>query len=195
MITPNEDQCTYDRILNAAVYLIKEKGVSLVKIREIAQIANVNVASINYHFHSKERLIYFALNKLFPSLKDALRGLEDGSIPAKERLKKFLTAHIESMLQFPQPLKHFFTIISYLHDNQKESIQLHQEWQLSKLERIISEITGCSDQTKLKVLKSQLFYAAIMPSLINSYQRSSQEKEFPDIQTQIEILIEQFFGL
>jgi AcrR family transcriptional regulator len=194
MITEGGDEGTYHKILNATIYLIKEKGVSSVKVREIAKLADVNIAAINYHFQSKERLICVAFNQLFPSIKDALARLDDKSVPAKERLKNILQVYIENLLQFPEPLKHFFIAISQMPENQKNLIQLHQEFQLDNLDRMIAEITGLTDKTKLRILKMQLVYAAMMPSLMNTLAKKVEGPELPDLKTQIDILVEQFFG-
>jgi AcrR family transcriptional regulator len=48
---------TKQRILNAAEMLFAEHGLSATSLRAITTEARVNLASINYHFHSKEELI------------------------------------------------------------------------------------------------------------------------------------------
>lgn len=48
---------TKQRILEVARVLFSEKGFEGTSIREIAKIADVNVAAINYHFNNKENLI------------------------------------------------------------------------------------------------------------------------------------------
>jgi len=50
-------QPTREKILKAAEAVFLEKGFSAASVREITQRADVNVASINYHFGSKEALI------------------------------------------------------------------------------------------------------------------------------------------
>ncbi len=47
---------TRTRILNAAGPVFAEKGFSDATVRDICQAANVNVASVNYHFGDKEQL-------------------------------------------------------------------------------------------------------------------------------------------
>jgi AcrR family transcriptional regulator len=48
---------TKQRILNAAETLFAEHGLSATSLRAITAEAQVNLASVNYHFHSKEALI------------------------------------------------------------------------------------------------------------------------------------------
>lgn len=48
---------TVDRILNAATVLFAERGFSETSLRTITGMADVNLASVNYHFGSKKELI------------------------------------------------------------------------------------------------------------------------------------------
>lgn len=47
---------TRDRLLAAAEHLFAQKGVDKSSMRELTALAGVNVASVNYHFRSKEGL-------------------------------------------------------------------------------------------------------------------------------------------
>jgi AcrR family transcriptional regulator len=51
-----EELSTKEKILSTAHKLFAEKGVNGVGVREIAKVADVNVAAINYHFGNKEAL-------------------------------------------------------------------------------------------------------------------------------------------
>lgn len=48
---------TSERILRAAESLFSEHGFEATSLREITHVANVNLASVNYHFGSKKGLI------------------------------------------------------------------------------------------------------------------------------------------
>ena len=54
-----------DRILHVAIEVFAEHGFRDTTIREICKRANVNVASINYYFRSKEALYTQALSFAF----------------------------------------------------------------------------------------------------------------------------------
>ena len=53
-----------DRILQAAVELMKEQGVNRVTMRAVAERAGVGLGSINYHFGSKDELLYGAVSAI-----------------------------------------------------------------------------------------------------------------------------------
>lgn len=64
---------TFDRLLQAAVEVFAEKGFKQATVREICTLANVNIASVNYYFRSKQALYSSALqfafeeaNRLYP---------------------------------------------------------------------------------------------------------------------------------
>ncbi|MCE5333261.1 MAG: TetR/AcrR family transcriptional regulator [Desulfobacteraceae bacterium] len=57
MSTGSEKQPAQERIVEAAMRLFSEKGLCGTSMREITEEAGVNLASVNYHFGSKEGLI------------------------------------------------------------------------------------------------------------------------------------------
>ncbi|MCI5850932.1 MAG: TetR family transcriptional regulator [Sutterellaceae bacterium] len=57
----SDGQRTRERILQAAIRLIGEKGIDGTQSKEIAAAAGVDVASINYHFGSRKGLIEASL--------------------------------------------------------------------------------------------------------------------------------------
>jgi AcrR family transcriptional regulator len=62
--THMNEPTTKERILSATTDLLHQKAMSDISIREIAAIAAVNIASINYYFSSKERLFSEALESI-----------------------------------------------------------------------------------------------------------------------------------
>jgi len=52
-----EAPSTKERILDAAERLFAERGFAATSLRTITAAARVNLAAVNYHFHSKEALI------------------------------------------------------------------------------------------------------------------------------------------
>jgi len=75
--SPEEDnpanrQSTKERILDVAEQLFSEKGFAETSMRDITGQANVNLASVNYHFGSKEELINAVFQRSLAPLVEAL---------------------------------------------------------------------------------------------------------------------------
>lgn len=70
---------TQDKILNAAEALFAEQGFEQTSLRQITTEANVNLASVNYHFGSKKALIQAVmaryLDVFMPKLQTELETL------------------------------------------------------------------------------------------------------------------------
>jgi AcrR family transcriptional regulator len=79
----DDDEGTRERTLRTAERLFAERGFNGVSMRELAAAASVNVASIAYHFESKEGLLSEVYRRhCEPMIKERLQGLA-----ASERLK------------------------------------------------------------------------------------------------------------
>lgn len=56
---------TKQKILDAARVLFAAHGFDGTSVRDIANTAEVNVASVNYHFHSKEKLFFSVIDECY----------------------------------------------------------------------------------------------------------------------------------
>src|SRR5690554_2594622 len=81
---------TCERILQAAEKLFSEKGYEATSLREITQLAEVNLASVNYHFGSKKGLVQAVLERyqrvFMPALSAELKALEAQQNITTERI-------------------------------------------------------------------------------------------------------------
>ena len=89
---PDEQDPTRDRILQSALEIFADRGFKATTVRDICTHAGVNVASVNYHFRSKEALYK---EVLVYSFKEADRKyppatLMSDLLPAEERLRFFI---------------------------------------------------------------------------------------------------------
>ena len=90
----------FDRLLQVAVEVFAESGFRDATVREICSRANVNVASVNYYFRSKEALYAQALafafreaNRLYPQDEILDKGL-----PPERRLTLFIGNFLHKLL-------------------------------------------------------------------------------------------------
>jgi TetR/AcrR family transcriptional regulator, regulator of cefoperazone and chloramphenicol sensitivity len=72
--TSNENSATRERILDAALDLFGERGLSGTTVRDIAARAKVNVAAISYHFGGKEALYRAVAETVIGSIETRARA-------------------------------------------------------------------------------------------------------------------------
>ena len=65
-----------EHIMEHAITLFADKGFEGTSIRDLAQVACVNVAMVNYYFGSKEKLVEAILEKKSSYMKDRIEELE-----------------------------------------------------------------------------------------------------------------------
>lgn len=99
-MTETSGELTFNRLLQAAVEVFAEQGFRNATIREICAQANVNIASVNYYFRSKEALYSQALtfafaeaNRLYPQ-----NAALDTSLPPEQRLYLFINSFLSKLL-------------------------------------------------------------------------------------------------
>jgi AcrR family transcriptional regulator len=92
---------TRDRILKTAERLFAERGFNGVSVRELASAASVNIASIGYHFRSKEGLLAEVYRRhCEPMIEERLRGLAAAKLLAGgARLAAIIEAFVRPALQ------------------------------------------------------------------------------------------------
>ncbi|MBK1829674.1 TetR family transcriptional regulator [Verrucomicrobiaceae bacterium R5-34] len=106
---PAEKVTTKEKILNATEHLLAERGFDAVSLRDITNRAEVNVAAVNYHFGSKEKLFEAVqcqcMNPINEQRIQLLESLTAGGQVAGIRdildafMRPFLTMTIQSELK------------------------------------------------------------------------------------------------
>jgi AcrR family transcriptional regulator len=97
----DEEDGTPDRILKTAERLFAERGFNGVSVRELAAAANVNIASIGYHFRSKEGLLAEVYRRhCEPMIEERLRWLAAAKrLSGRARLAAIIEAFVRPALQ------------------------------------------------------------------------------------------------
>ncbi|BBX75251.1 TetR/AcrR family transcriptional regulator [Mycobacterium shinjukuense] len=87
-----------EKLLDGALACLRDRGYGNTSSRDIARAAGVNVASINYHFGSKEALLDDALGRCFSTWNRRVQEAFDRSAAAGGygRIRAVLEATIDS---------------------------------------------------------------------------------------------------
>lgn len=94
-IKPSE-QSTRTRLLEVACELFSSHGLKGTTVAELCKKANANIASVNYHFGSKEELYFAAWRHAFLYAQELYPI--DGNLPPEAPVQERLRATIYAML-------------------------------------------------------------------------------------------------
>lgn len=100
---------TRERILDAAEALFGERGFDAVSLRDITGQAEANVAAVNYHFGSKDKLIDAVVERhVGPINEERIRRLREAgerhgenAVPVAEILDAFLRPVLDEIMKDP----------------------------------------------------------------------------------------------
>ncbi len=97
---PAPDAPTPDRLLAAAATLFASQGFQGTSIRDIAELANANVASGHYHYGSKKGLYVEVLRSHFKEIRARLAapGLRTTPLALRRSSRRKLTALLEARI-------------------------------------------------------------------------------------------------
>jgi TetR/AcrR family transcriptional regulator, regulator of cefoperazone and chloramphenicol sensitivity len=101
-LTKKAAPTTREKILETTIHLINREGLRGITTRKISSEAGVNIASINYHFRSKNALIREALAETLEALlKMPAKSLDRTDLAPHERLLNFFLALMEGGITWP----------------------------------------------------------------------------------------------
>lgn len=88
-----------ERLLEAAIVCLQEKGYARTTSRDLVAVSGTNLASIGYHFDSKERLLNIAVAEAFQRWLKPLIALaaEPGPATPLERLERSVAGVMDSL--------------------------------------------------------------------------------------------------
>ncbi|MEK4745606.1 MULTISPECIES: TetR/AcrR family transcriptional regulator [unclassified Bacillus (in: firmicutes)] len=189
----NENISTKEKILNTTLELIKDEGFESVTIRKIAALSDTNIALVNYHFGSKEKLISEAIKVLLISFQGTFSILDDIKVPAKERLKIFLLDYVLVIQQYPELVRKIIAMGTTVFISQYEYGDFLNRLGFSKVKNILSEITNETDQEILMMMTVQIFGSIFLPALMMPILESGADIRVLPVEKQIDFLFERYF--
>ncbi len=103
----NPSDSTAQAIIKAALECLEKYGLDGMTIRKIATQAKVNVAAINYHFGTREKLLEqvfdLATANAFSDLDEFINQLS--SQPLEQQLQEFLLHYATGLAEYPNVSK------------------------------------------------------------------------------------------
>ena len=175
---------TFDRLLQTAVEVFAEKGFKEATVREICTRANVNIASVNYYFRSKQALYSSALrfafeeaNRLHPQTEAS-----NVSLSAETRLGFFVHNFLHKLLDDSQLGFHGKLIAREISDPTEAFQQIIDEAiepHCRLLEGIILELVPAL-QTNRKAL-ARFMFSVLGQCLVFKHSRSVVNSLCPEL--------------
>lgn len=95
-MTEKELNETKEKIISCARILFADHGFEGTSIRDIAKAADVNVASVNYHFSNKENLFSEILHAGYVECSTAVRMMYSQGQPALDEVLVFLFSYFQN---------------------------------------------------------------------------------------------------
>jgi len=100
---------TEEKIKGAARKIFTKKGFLATTIRDIATEADINIASVNYYFRSKEKLFEFIMDETIGRLFNKIEPvLNDENMAVNEKIELCVGYYIDNVLENPDFV--FFTV-------------------------------------------------------------------------------------
>lgn len=156
---------TRSRILEAAAEIIgKERNLNLT-IREIANRADVNIASINYHFQSKENLLDQVEQTLMENIRHIYTGLNDRSVSPRDRLISWANNLIKHLIDYPGII---YLIGTRVLERENTCINQYLNLMETDLAPLVKELTGINDDSIAGFKVLHLISGVVYPILIFS---------------------------
>jgi len=150
-----------DKIINTALKIIAKKGNLNFTIREVILDAEVNIASVNYYFGTKRKLVEEIEKKIIITFIEFQKTLLNYLIPPKQRLIQWANTLIDFLTENPGIiliLSNKFISTEKIDENIESFIRENNK----HLTTIIKEITGIEDeeeiQLKIMQINASLFY-------------------------------------
>ncbi len=113
-INEQEKQKTHQKILEAAVDVISEKGFKSASMREIARRAGVGDATIYNYFPSKEKLLYGYCEYVQHQVMESLKSIEDfHEYSLHEQLQQLIDTELQTWLPAREFLQEVFKLTYY----------------------------------------------------------------------------------
>lgn len=183
---------TKESILQTALEMIREEGFEGITIRKIADRSDTNVALINYHFGSKDKLLSEVIGILLSGFRESFEVLDDRTLPPEQRLKRFLLHYVQGIERYPALLSQIIAMGSGLAASQREYGDFMRASGFDRVKELLAQLTGEEDSERLLMMVTQIFGAVFMPILMKPILEVGSGIEMQPTERQIDLLLERY---
>jgi TetR/AcrR family transcriptional regulator, regulator of cefoperazone and chloramphenicol sensitivity len=156
---------TRSKILEAAAEIIgRERNLNFT-IREVANRAKVNIASINYYFRSKENLLGEIEMLLMERTRLIYSYLSDESLSPRDRLIGWADELIKHLIEYPGII---YLIGTKILERESTFIGPYLDLLETDLAPLVKNITGLNQKNLINFKVLQLISGVVYPVLIFS---------------------------
>ena len=145
MTDPKAKKDTRQKLLESSAVLFSEKGYACTSVAEICKREGANIASVNYHFGSKDAL-YRSIIQYTHAQAEVLYPLEiDSSAPVEERFFQFILALLKRILS-TETIGNFYKLVAkeMAEPTEESGILINQilSGKRARVEKLIREVYG-----------------------------------------------------
>lgn len=156
---------TKSKIIEAAAEIIgRERNLNLT-IREIANRAGVNIASVNYYFGSKENLLSEVEMLLMKKIRQIYTGLDDNSLSTREKLINWADNLIKHLIDYPGII---YLIGTRVLERENTCLNIYLNLLETDLIPLVKELTSIKDDNIAGFKVLHLISGIVYPVLIFS---------------------------
>jgi TetR/AcrR family transcriptional regulator, regulator of cefoperazone and chloramphenicol sensitivity len=161
----DEKNDTKSKIIEAAAEIIgRERNLNLT-IREIANRAGVNIASVNYYFGSKDNLLSEVEMLLMEKIRQIYTGLDNNSLSTREKLINWADNLIKHLIDYPGII---YLIGTRVLERENTCLNIYLNLLETDLIPLVKELTNIRDENIAGFKVLHLISGIVYPVLIFS---------------------------
>ena len=155
---------TQSRIIATAVDMIGRQINLNFTIREIAEKAGVNIASVNYYFRSKDNLINEVERHFINEISLTYEELKKSGQDPNEQIRKWAMKTMESLMEYPGII---FLIVTRLLSDRSDKAVITEMLDMieQNLVPFLKKLTEKNDTPTVSIKIMQLLSGVIAPML------------------------------
>lgn len=149
---------TKNKIMEATIALLIECPPENITIRQIAELAGVNTAAINYHFGSKEQLLMKAVDySVETGSQDIIDMLSNHELPPRERIYNYFISYTTILADYPNPSRIAVSVIYQDRPSEEIHVTEIQTKVFHALAQAIGELGNTDDKKKIEYVITILY--------------------------------------